>query len=192
MGLLNKLFGTQESTSESYIDLGNILIQRLTQSIPLLDWQNGPPRYTEEEIEAIGFSLSQFQREANEVARELGGDGIAIHPNRVEDIRRMLTEKGLRRLADDGWMFKDNIPESWKEYLSTYLKAWICGLNPMVLLDLAELLVRAGRTAEASEALKAVIRFPAYARSMGYEGIFSREIVEQVMRRARNFRKISN
>jgi hypothetical protein len=191
MGLFSNLFGAQKSTPESYIDSGNILIQRFTQSIPLPDWQNGPPGYTEEENEAIGFSISQFQREANELAREFGGDGIAIHPNRVEDIRRMLAEEGLRRLAGDGWRFTDNIPENWKDNLSTYLKAWICGLNPMVLLDIAELLVRADRKVEAREAIEAVRRFPAYARSQGSEGTFSPEIVEQVIRRARDCGKIS-
>jgi len=177
---------------ESYIDSGKILIRRLAQSIPLLGWRNGPPGYTERENEATDFSLSQFQRMGDDVARERGGDGMAIHPNYVEGIRRILAEQGLRRLADGGWRFKDNIPETWTENLSTYLKAWMCSLNPMVLLDIAELLVRAGRTSEASEAIETAKLFPEYARSQGSEGAFSPEIVEQVMRRTRDCEKISN
>jgi hypothetical protein len=179
----------EPSAPESYIDSGKLLIQRLTQSLPLLDWRNGPPGYTEGENEAIDFSLSQFQRIGDEVARERGGDKMAIHLNYVEDIRRMLAEQGLRGLADRGWRFKDNIPENWKENLSTYLKAWICGLNPMVLLDVADLLVHAGRNAEASEAVETVRLFPAYAHSQGSEGAFSAEIVEQVVGRAEELRK---
>jgi hypothetical protein len=189
MGLFNKVSGAQESTPESYLDSGTTLIKRLTQSLPLPDWRNGPPGYTEGENEAIDFSLSQFQRIGDEVARERGGDKMAIHPNHVEDIRRMLAEQGLRRLADGAWRFGDKLPEDWKENLSTYLKAWLCGLNPMVLLDVADLLVHAGRNAEASEAIETVRLFPAYAHSRGSKGAFSAEIVEQVMVRAEELRK---
>jgi hypothetical protein len=184
MGVFGKLIRSNEPPGESYVERADSLIRHLVEQIPLLDWQNGPPNYTEREIGAINSEFSDFERTAKGVADEYGGREILVHKDYKERVHRMLAEQGLRGLGDEGWKFSDDIPECWGENISAYLKAWMCGLNPMILLDVAELLARAGKISEASEAIAAAQHFPEYARSKGSEGTCSPEIVEQVMKRA--------
>ncbi len=186
MAFLGRLFRRQKSAPGSYIAAGDQLTRLLVEKLPLVDWQNGPPGYTEEEAEAIRFSISQFQRTSQAVASELGGESLAIHPDRAEELERMVYEQGLRQVGDSGWKFVGKVPENWRVNISAYLKAWICGLNPMVLLDIAELLTLIGRLDEANEAIRSVEKFPAYARSEGSGGVCAPEIVEQVMERMRS------
>ncbi len=180
MAFLGRFFRRQESASGSYIAAGDDLIRLLVERLPLVDWQDGPPGYTEGEAEAIGWSIRQFQHTSRQVAEEMGGEELAVHPDRTKELERMLYEQGLRQLGDSGWKIAGKVPENWRINISAYLKAWICGLNPIVLLDTAELLALAGKFDESDRATEAVKKFPAYARSQGANGLYAPEIVKQV------------
>jgi hypothetical protein len=166
--------------SGSYTAAGDQLIRLLVERLPLVDWQDGPPGYTEGEAEAIRWSIRQFQHTSRQVAEEMGGEALAVHPDRAEELERMLYEQGLRQFGDSGWKMAGKVPENWQINISAYLKAWICGLNPMVLLDIAELLALAGKFEESGNAIEAVRKFPEYARSQGADGPYAPEIVRQV------------
>ncbi len=186
MAFLGRLFRRQKSASGSYIAAGDQLTRLLVEKLPLVDWENGPPGYTEREAEAIGWSMHQFQHTSRQVAEEMGGEALAVHPDRAKELERLVYEQGLRQLGDSGWKIVGKVPANWRVNISAYLKAWICGLNPMVLLDIAELLTLTGRLDEANEAIRSVGKFPAYARSEGSDGVCAPEIVEQVMDRMRS------
>ena len=165
MGLFARLFGATRPQPESYIDSGLNFIKKLTHSIPLPDWQEGHPGYTESEKEAMTLCYSQFERMTDSVARESGAAHMAFHPDVVETVQRMLDEIGLKNYADGEWKYIDSLPNDWRKILSTYLKALMCNRNPLLFLDIGELLVRAGRTDDAREAAMVATKFRAYARS---------------------------
>ena len=52
--------------------------------------------------------------------------------------------------------------------MSTYLKAWAAHFDPMALLDLGDLLVRAGYRTEAKEVFQVILLFPTYADTYLY------------------------
>ncbi|MEJ2008507.1 MAG: hypothetical protein P8Z30_10195, partial [Acidobacteriota bacterium] len=101
-------------------------------------WQNGVPNYTPEEKDAIQRKLSLFQSSFNQRA---GGE-VVFHPEAVGHIQRMLTAEALYDLAGERWRWSSKIelPQDWKDRVSTYLKAWACDLNPDAFCEMAELL----------------------------------------------------
>ena len=163
MGLLTKLFGSRRQPGLPYPEAGVQLTRNIVQALNLTVWQNGTLEYTEEETEAINRELSAFQHIAN---RTVGGEA-RFHPDAVETIQQPFIAQALEDLAGRGWKYsaKTDLPEDWKARVSTYLKAWLCQLNPSVLLDVADLLARAGCKSEAKQALQVVILFPIYART---------------------------
>jgi hypothetical protein len=161
VGLLGKLFGTKKHRSQPYVDWGMQFTLSLIGTFGLRDWQDGLPNYSNEETAEIERALANFQSIAD---RELGGKAL-FHPDAVSEIQQPLIAGALEELAGRNWKWADCLPDNWKEICSTYLKAWACNLNPSALLDLAELLSKAGYKGEAKEALQAILFFPTYART---------------------------
>jgi hypothetical protein len=75
----------------------------------------------------------------------------------------MYAALALKSLADYQWRWADELPPNWKDCVSSYLKAWASVFDPNALLDLADLLVRAGCQSEAKQAYQVVLLFPTYA-----------------------------
>ena len=117
------------------------------------------PFYTAEEVEVIERGWSNFQKMAND---ELAGQAT-FHPDVVPILQRKLAADALVDWAKSEWAFTDEIPANWKTNADTLLKAWAGHLNPMVLLDLGDLLTRVGHRTEAKETFQAVLLFPTYA-----------------------------
>lgn len=179
MDLFDKL--TNKLQSGAYSDAGTSVVLRITQSLNLKDWQDGiPVGYTREEMDAIDKRMANFQR----IADEEGGGPVSFHPDAVDSIRRTVAAQALENWANrDGWKFSDKLPDDWRSRASTYLKAWTSNLNPTTLLDLAELLARAGSKEESKEALKVVLLFPAYAH-IHYSGSERPEMVDLIIKSA--------
>lgn len=163
-----------------YVDAGVALIHRLENSLSLLAWNDLAPTYSAEEMEAIDRKLSSFQKTANHVA---GGEA-RFHPEIIQDLRRTLAAEALAELAGNPWKYSDEIPTNWRDCVATYLKAWAAGLSPLVLLDLGELLERAGCQNEAREAFRVVLLFPSYAHTY-YRGQEKPGLVESIVTRAK-------
>ena len=178
MGLFRKLFGTDKRKEKPYVDGGMHLLAKLVQSLRLDDWPNYLLNYTAAEQEAIVKQLNEFQQIANE---EVGGQAL-FHPEVVEPIGRAQAAQALHHLARAGWIFSDDseLPEDWKALVSTYLKAWAGGLDPMCLLEMADLLIRAGHKTEARDALEVVLLFPTYAHEF-YGGHDASHLVHRIV-----------
>ncbi len=180
MSLLKRILGMEKKAEKPYIYAGIALIHKLTATLNLSDWKDLLPSYTEEEIEAINKRWSSFQRTANEVA---GGDA-KFHPEIVSNIQRMVASEALAELAGVTWKFSDELPKNWRQCVSTYLKAWAAHFNPIALLDLGDLLVRAEHRTEAKEVFKVVLLFPTYADTY-YAGQQKPELVEGITNSAK-------
>jgi hypothetical protein len=138
--------------------------------------------FTQVESAAIQSSLESFQRMAN---AESGGN-VVFHPDAAEKIHRQFGAEALKSLAGDEWKFSDSLPPTWKEIVSTYLKAWAMNLDPMVLIELSELLASASYKAEAREAAEIVIKsFPDYAPRFFAGADASNEVTNRVVASAR-------
>lgn len=110
-------------------------------------------------MEAINRGLSGFQRMANEV---IGGEA-RFYPEVVPELQRKVIAEALAELAGSSWKYSDEIPTNWRKCVATYLKAWAAYLNPMVLLEVGELLAKAGYRSEARDTFRVVLLFPTYA-----------------------------
>jgi hypothetical protein len=182
MGLLDKLFATSKSIEKPYVDAGVRLTHKLVQSLQLDGWPNGLPAYTRAEAEAIDAGLSRFQQIANEV---MGGTAV-FHPEAAEPIQRMQAAQALEDLAGQDWEFSDKseLPANWKARVSTYLKAWACHLNPDALLQMGEMLSKAGYKTEARESYSVVILFPTYAHIFFGGSDKTAELASSIVRQA--------
>lgn len=157
---LKNLFGGSEPKTISYFDAFFGLAMSLSRSIPLPEWATGTPEsYNQREAESVDFARSRLR--------------YATASRFVEEpLEKLLGEIGLINLARElrAESYEDwgeELPvESLEPIVSTYLKAWLCKSNPFVLLELAGVLVQAGRTAEAGEAVKVALKFPTHARTM--------------------------
>jgi hypothetical protein len=145
--------------TEPYVDAGIVLIQELVTSLSLGGWKDLMPSYTPDEVDAIQQELDSFQRIADDV---IGGVAKA-HPHTATLTQRMCAAHALQELAYSQWFWEDELPSNWKECVSTYLKAWASQMDPGVLMQLADLLVRAGYRGEAKRAYQVVLLFPTYA-----------------------------
>lgn len=159
-----------------YLDDVSDLIRNLTQSLPLPEWAEGLSGYTPEEAEAIRVSQADYAIVAEYILKEASagispGQGI-VNPVYAEPVKRLLAVRRLKQLADGAWRNQDaalldyqgdKAPENWKGIVSTYLKIWMASSNPFDILDVAELLVLAGRWDESKAAIDAALMFPAHA-----------------------------
>jgi hypothetical protein len=177
MGLLRKILGLENKTAKPYIDAGMALIGELRVTLNVPGWKDFVPSYTEEERLAIDRKLSGFQRIANE---ELGGEA-KFHPDIIEPIQRQLISEALADLAGASWKFSDDFPAKWRQCVSTYFTAWVATFDPLVLLDLGNLLVKAGYRTEAKEVFQVLLLFPTYADT--YYGTFEgkTELVKDIV-----------
>lgn len=162
MTILGKLFGSHKAHPEPYVDAGIQLIHNIVERLSLPGWGVGPfldPKHTSEEIHAIEKSLSS----AEGVPPEGLMAQAASSPEAADVLRHTFVASALRELAGR-WRFSTDggLPEDWRDCVSTYLKAWACDLMPMELLDMAELLAKAGYKGEAKQALEVVLLFPSY------------------------------
>jgi hypothetical protein len=180
MGIIRRILGFEKKVEKSYVDAGVALIHKLNATLNLPDWRELLPTYTEEEMEAINRRWSDFQRTANEV----GGGDVKFHPEIVPDLQRMLTAEALADLAGAPWKFSDELPTRWRQCVSTYLKAWAADFNPLALLDLGDLLVKAGYRTEAKEVFQVLLLFPTYANTY-YSGQQKPQLVENISGSAR-------
>ncbi|MFH1595162.1 MAG: hypothetical protein ABIG94_02155 [Pseudomonadota bacterium] len=187
MGLLRRILGWEKKQDKPYVDAGMAVMHKLITKFNLLDWKDLLPSYTDEEIEAINKRWSRFQRMANNV----GGGDVKFHPEILPDLKRMLVGEALAELAGDSWKFSDQLPTNWKECISTYLKAWASYLDPLSLLDLGELLTRAGYLIEAKEVFQVVLLFPTYANTY-YAGQQKPELVKSIVDSAKESLKDLN
>jgi len=160
MGFINKLFGAKKPP-QPYVDAGMRLLHNLIQSLRLEGWENLLPVYSPAEIEIIEAELASFQQMANE---QVGGSAV-FHPEITREIQRPLIATALQSFAARDWRFtgQKELPADWKLRVSRYLKAWATGLNPNCLIEMAEMLVKAGHKTEAKTALEVVLLFPSYA-----------------------------
>jgi hypothetical protein len=159
MGILSKMLGLERKKEKPYIDGGVTLIHKLTATLSLPDWKHLVPTYTEEEVEAINRSWSNFQKTANQA---VGGDA-KFHPDAAPIIQRTLAAEALAELAEHTWKYSDELPTDWRHCVSTYLKAWAAHFSPLTLLDLGDLLVKAGYRTEAKGVFQVLLLFPTYA-----------------------------
>ncbi len=180
MGLLRRILGLVKKQEKPYVDAGVAVMHKLITKFDLRDWKDLLPSYTEEEMEAINKRLSKFQEMANKVA---GGD-VKFHPEIMPDLHRTLVGEALAEYAGESWKFMDHLPTNWKGCVSTYLKAWTSRLDPLYLLDLGELLKRAGYRIEAKEVFQVALLFPAYA-IIFYAGKQEPELVQSIVDFAR-------
>ncbi|MGD0445309.1 MAG: hypothetical protein ABSA39_15340 [Edaphobacter sp.] len=165
-----------------YTDAGVALTNRLISSLNLTGWNQGIPIFTQIESEAIESRLGGFQQMAN---AEVGGE-VVFHPDAAEKIQRQFGAEALKTLADNGWKFSDNLPSTWREIVSTYLKAWAMNLDPMVLVELSELLALASYKVEAKEAAEIVVNlFPDYAPRFFAGADVGNKVTSQVVASAR-------
>jgi hypothetical protein len=176
MGIFNRLFGIEKSKAKPYADAGMALLYKLTASLNLSGWKDGLPTYTQSEIEAIDRKMTSFQKMAN---HELGGNA-GFHPSIVQELQRTLAAQALFELASGEWKFSEEVPQDWRECVATYLKAWSGSLDPVALLELGDLLVKAGYRSEAKETFQVVLLFSTYAPTY-YKGQQEAELVERIV-----------
>lgn len=158
--LLTEVKPTPESMP--YIDETRYLAMILSRRIPMPEWATGIPNgYTPKETQSI-----------ERVRRAILSD---TDPSKAEAVKEsfdyLIAELGLIRLARqlqrsiyDNWIRPER-PDDWGSVLSANLKAWLCDLNPFILLDVADILLQVGQPAEASMAVSAAEKFPTYART---------------------------
>ena len=103
----------------------------------------------------------------------------------MNEVQRPIIAGALEQLAGSDWKYSEKVPDKWKEACFTYLKAWACSLNPTVLSDMAELLVRAGYKGEAKQALQVVLLFPTYSREYFTGGTSGDELTRQIVEDAK-------
>lgn len=180
MGMQRRLFRMEKGKTKPYIDAGMVLVDKLTASLNLSGWKDGLPTYTHSEIESINRRTSSFQNIANE---EMGANAY-FHPAIVQDLRRTLAAEALLELAGDKWKFSEEVPQEWRECVATYLKAWSLSYNPMALLELGDLFVKAGYRSDAKETYKVVLLFPTYADSY-YAGQPKQKLVKSIVKSAK-------
>jgi hypothetical protein len=165
-----------------YTDAGVALTYRLISSLNLTGWNQGIPIFTQIESEAIESRLGGFQRMANAE----GGGEVVFHPDAAEKIQRQFGAEALKTLADGEWKFSDSLPSTWREIVSTYLKAWAMNLDPMALVELSELLALASYKVEAREAAEIVVNlFPDYAPRFFAAADVGNKVTSQVVASAR-------
>jgi hypothetical protein len=160
-----KTLGLLKEKDTRYVDSGMELLCKLIVTLDLTDWKDLLPIYTEEEIDIIDNGLTAFQRTANDV---IGGKAV-FHPNAISGIQRKVIADALSELADRKCGYSNELQKNWKNYASTYLKAWSANLSPLVLLNLGELLIKAGYKTEAKSVFQVVLLFPTYAETY-YDG----------------------
>jgi hypothetical protein len=178
MSLLGKLFGKDKG--QPYVDAGTALAFRLPRFLNLPDWHEGLPEYTPEEIAAIDRRLSQFQKIANS---ELGG-AAAFHPDVIPKLQRMLAGEALTKFAREKLLsLSEDIPTDWKPIASSFLKAWVSSLDPLILLELGDLLAKTGYSNEAKDVLQVVLLFPTYAETLW--GETNAELLERIVSEAK-------
>ena len=181
MGILENIFRTSKP-AKLYVDAGTRLTANLIRSLQLKGWENLRPVYSPAEIKVIEGELAFFQRGVD--ART--GGRVVFHPELAGEIQNTLIASALQNYAGTGWRFEDKRkpPVNWKLRVSTCLKAaWAGRLNPNCLLDMAEMLVSAGYTAEAKASLEVVLLFPTYAGEFfggaDSDGVVTNRIVNQ-------------
>lgn len=168
--------------SVPYPDAGVAFTYKLISSLDLGGWNQGIPLFTQVESQAIQARLDGLQQMANAE----GGGEVVFHPDAVERIQRQFGAEALKALADDEWKFSDSLPSTWKEVVSTYLKAWAMNLDPMVLVEVSELLSSTSYKSEAREAAEIVINsFPDYAPRFFAGADAGNEITNRVVASAR-------
>jgi hypothetical protein len=182
MGLLEKLFGSEKRAANPYLEAGCQLIPKIADLLNLTEWRQGKlPGYTPQEVDAINREVDWFQKMADSVASEqVPGSEMLFHPEAIDPVQRMCVATALEDLAGSGWRYsfdEEKLPENWKSDVSTYMKSWVCSPNPIVLLEMAELLARAGHKGEARKALQVVLLFPTY----GHDYYCGREGTEQLV-----------
>jgi hypothetical protein len=176
MSLFSKIFGQKK---RPYVEAGTDLSTVIIDELGLTDWENLQPNYRDEEIDAIQQSLSFFQKVANAEAK-----GTAFfHPDIVPELQRTLAAEALRNLADDSSAWSESLPDNWKFWASTYLKSWVSGLDPVTLLKLGYLLIKAEEIDLAKQAFAVVLLFPGYAKTF-YGGQFDKDIVNGIVKDA--------
>jgi hypothetical protein len=179
MGLLSKFISRKQG---DYCEAGTKLVRTIADAVVLDEWRHGLPQYTPAESEAISKSLSAFQRTADSM---MGGKAV-FHPEIIDTIQRKFTAEGLEELAGQDWKFSDRktLPTNWKSCVSTYLKAWLCNMNPQVLLDMATMLAKAGYKEEAKQTYEVVLLFPNYAPRYFGNSCNSDELVNVIVEQA--------
>jgi hypothetical protein len=158
-------FRPDKERTQPYVRAGIVLTQELVTSLHLVGWKDFIPSYTTDEVAAIERELCSWQRIANNVAEERWGPGrtMVVHPSALPEIQRMCAATALKDLAYYQWFWEDELPRNWKDFVSTYLKAWAAQFEPDVLLQLANLLLRAKYRNAAKQAYQVVLLFPTYA-----------------------------
>ena len=165
MGILKKLFSFGKKSGGPYIDKGSAMARKLTATLNLPDWKGPSPiHYTDAEVRAINKDISGFQEQAN----QRGGEGkvFVVRSDLVPTMQQMFAASALTTLANDSWKFSSDLPTNWKQCVSSYLKAWVIEFDPLCLIDLGDLLVKAGHRAEAKEVFQVALLFP-MVRSIG-------------------------
>jgi len=176
MGIIRRLLGLENKKADKpYLDAGVALTHRLASTLGLTDWKDLLPTYTEEEIEAINRKQVGFQKMANQVA----GAEVRFHSEILPEIQRTLVGGALTDLAGSAWKFSRELPTNWRQCVSTYLKAWSAQLNPLTLLDLGDLLVKAGYPTEAKAVFQTLLLFPTYANTY-YGGKEQSDLVQSI------------
>lgn len=153
---------------------------KIADSLQLPGWREGiPMSYTREEVIAINRELSTLKGQFDEYAAGKGGREALVSPVARDAIRSACAATALAGLGGR-WTHSDSedLPVDWKNCVSSYLKAWRCDLAPRVLLDMAELLAKAGYKNEAKHALQAVLLFPAFAPHYFAQTMSSEEIYD--------------
>jgi hypothetical protein len=174
-----RLFRRQKKTAEPYLEAGAALTHQIATSLNLVIWKDNSFLYTAEEVEAIEGHISSFQKMADQEA----GGSAKFHSDIIPDLQRVLSAQALAELAGS-WKYADELTLNWKNCVSSYLKAYAAHLDPMVLLDLGELLVKAGYRSEAKQVFRAVLLFPTYAETF-YGGPADPELLDKIVSSAK-------
>src|SRR5207253_9126174 len=88
--------------------------------------------------------------------------------------------QALNDLTERECEWPDELPPNWRDYASTYLKSWAAILDPLTLLKLGELFVRAGCRTEAKQVFEVILLFPTYADAY-YDGEPDLHFVEGIV-----------
>lgn len=158
--LLTEAKPTPESMP--YIDETRYLAMILSRSIPMPQWATGIPNgYTPKETESIERVRCVILSSADPSKAETVQESLAYL---IAELGLIRLARQLQRSIYDSWIRPDR-PDDWGSVISAYLKAWLCDLNPFILLDVADVLLQTGHPAEASMAVSAAEKFPVYART---------------------------
>lgn len=182
MGFLKRLFRKDKPENNPYVVSGMTALMQLPLGLGLAGGNDAIQKYTPEEQEAIDAEFSRFQQDANDIA----GDEVFFHSGAtplIQLIQRALASQALIELADRGCMLSDDTPGNWKALSAVYIKAWFSTFDPKALQGLGDLLVQAGRYAEAETVFRVLLKFPAYS-STYFEGEQTPEIVRWIVSRA--------